>query len=158
MTELKISFEDGLVRQGLEDLAGEFPKIGRRRIYDMVNRITRTMEAYPPERAGQSRIGYHLKLGRVFIATGYRRTGKLGRSWKVDRNDDGYSIRNTAERNGHPYPRFVVGDAYGTGQAWMHRGRWLVFRDVVDKEVEKLPKEVADEVVMVARRKGFQAS
>jgi hypothetical protein len=37
----------------------------------------------------------------------------------------------------------------------MHKGRWEVYRDVVDEEIEKLPDAVEQEIRMVARRKGL---
>ena len=137
MVTLSIKFDGELVRQGLENLQAEIPQIGRRHIYDMVNRITREMEGYPPERPGQR----------------YERTGRLGFGWKVEKLDNGYRVYNDTL-----YTKYVVGSAYGTNQAWMHVGRWQKYRDVVDREVAKLPDEIADEVVMVARRDGFEAS
>lgn len=138
--KLTVTVDGTLVRQGLQNLAKEVPEIGRRKIYDMVNRITRNMEGYPAERPNQT----------------YVRTGRFGRSWKVSSLENGYQISNTAESRGRAYPKYVVGDAYGTGQAWMHRGRWQVFRDVVDQEVAKMPQEIANAVQMVARRAGFE--
>lgn len=134
--QITIESNVGLVRQGLQDLQAEIPKIGRRRIYDAMNRITREMEGYPRERPRQK----------------YVRTGNLGASWKVKRTESGYVIENDARRRGRRYTRYVVGDAYGTGQAWMHAGRWPLFRDVVDNEIAKMPQEVADEIDLVARR------
>ena len=135
--QLTITSNVGLVRQGLQDLGAEIPKIGRRKVFDAMNRITREMEGYPPERPGQT----------------YVRTGRLGFSWDVKRLDDGYVITNNARsRYGQYYAQYVVGNAYGTGQAWMHVGRWQVFRDVVDAEMAKLPQAVADAIEMVARR------
>ena len=134
--QLSITSNVGLVRQGLQDLSAGIPKIGRRRIFDAMNRITREMEGYPAERPNQT----------------YHRTGNLGASWDVRRLDDGYQIVNTARARGRAYAHYVVGNAYGTGQAWMHQGRWPVFRGVVDAEIEKMPREIADEIDMVARR------
>jgi hypothetical protein len=135
--QLSITFDGKLVRQGLQDLSKEIPEIGRRKIYDAMNRITRNMEGYPPERPRQT----------------YVRTGRLGRRWNVKRLDEGYTVSNST-----PYTKFVVGSAYGTDQAWMHVGRWQLFRDVVDMEVDKLPQEISDAVIMVARRKGFETT
>lgn len=145
---LEIGVNGEVVRQGLEDLQAEIPKIGRRRLRTVMNRIVRIMQAYPPERPGQT----------------YQRTGTFFRSWKIEEITDkkygGYNIENTARsrnRKRTRYGIYVVGSAYGTRQAWMHRGRWLVFRDVVDEEVKKLPQPIAEDIVMVARRKGFEA-
>jgi hypothetical protein len=142
---MRLSFQvknANLVRQGLEDLAAETPKIGRRKIYDAMNRITREMEGYPSERPGQR----------------YRRTGRLGFSWRVDKTDNGYIIGNNARdpKTGRRYARYVVGDAYGLAQAWMHRGRWPLFRNVAEEEIDKLPPEIAEAMGFVARRKGLE--
>jgi hypothetical protein len=157
---VRMSPESELVRQGLENLGAELPKIGRRRIYTMMNRIRRRLAVYPSEPSGQSVTSSHAVLGRVFSrAKGrYQRTGRYGRSWKVERLDDGYGLSNRAAFRGHEYAQYVGGDAYGQGQAWMHKGRWPLMRDVVDDELAKLPPEVEEEIVTVARRNGLEAS
>lgn len=155
---ITISFDSALVRRGLQDLQAEVPLIGRRKIYDAMNRITRRMEEYPPEPEGTSRTEYHPVLGRIIVTNRHRyeRTGRLGRSWQVESLDNGYSISNRASNKyGTEYAPYVVGDAYGTSQAWMHVGRWQLFRDVADDEISTWPDEVADEVNMVARRAGL---
>jgi hypothetical protein len=141
--QLTITSNAEIVRQGLQDLSGEPIKIGRRKIFEAMNRITREMEAYPPERPGQK----------------YERTGRLGFAWKVKSLGDGYTISNDVRslKTGKTYAKYVVGSARGSDQAWMHKGRWLLLRDVVEKEVEKLPPEIAKEIVMVARSKGLKA-
>lgn len=154
--QLSISLGRGeLVRQGLQDLNAEIPKIGRRGIRTVMERIKRRMQVYPPERPGQSRTGSHPVLGTTYIAVRYRRTGRLGRSWVIERNGNtGYILKNDARspRYGRRYTKYVVGDAYGQSQAWMHKGRWQVTRDVVEEEVAKLPAPIEQEITMVARR------
>jgi hypothetical protein len=120
-----------IVRQGLQNLASEIPQVGRRQIYDNMNLITRDMEAYPEERPGQK----------------YIRTGRLGFSWYIKNVDQGYMVYNPT-----PYGKYVVGNAYGQGQAWMHEGRWQLFRDVVEHNVSKLAQEIRDAIMLVARR------
>ena len=137
---LSIRVEGELVRKGLQDLAAEFPKIGRQQFRFASERVVRRMQAYPSQRPGQK----------------YRRTGRMFYSWRIEGLEDRYTIENTARFRGRAYPKFVVGDAYGTGQAWMHRGRWLLFRDVVEEELDKLPPEIQDKILMVARREGFE--
>lgn len=135
--QLSITSNVGLVAQGMQDLSSQPIKIGRRKIFDAMNRITRTMEGYPPERPGQT----------------YVRTGNLGFSWDVKRLDSGYQITNDAKNKyGDYYAQYVVGNAYGLNQAWMHEGRWQLFRDVVEAEIANLPQAIADEIDMVARR------
>ena len=153
---LSITVDGELVRKGLQDLEAEIPKIGRQQIRTVVNRIVRRMQVYPPEPAHRTRVSQHATLGTIFTKTG--RTGRLFRSWAVlEIKGKGYAVENRAAKRGKEYARYVVGDAYGTGQAWMHKGRWMIYRDVVDEEVEKLPKPIAEQIVMVARRKGFEA-
>jgi hypothetical protein len=130
-----------LVRSGLQDLYAEHPKIGRRQIRTVLNRVARRMQEYPPERPGQR----------------YVRTGEFFYSWNIRQAEsDRYVIESNAQTpNGRRYSQYVVGDAYGLSQAWMHKGRWPLFRDVVEEEIDRLPDEVADQVILVARRKGL---
>jgi hypothetical protein len=155
--QISINVRGELVRQGAQNLSAEIPQIGRRQIRTRLERIKRRMQAYPRERAGQSVVDSHPVLGRTYTAAKrrYRRSGRLGRSWTIRNDGDkGYTLRNDARapRSGTRYSRFVVGDAYGTGQAWMHKGRWQVMRDVVDEEIATLPPAVEREIEMVARR------
>lgn len=138
---ISVTVNGELVRKGLQNLSAEIPQIGRQQIRVVMDRIKRRMEEYPAERPGQR----------------YKRTGKLFYSWGIDPIENaGYMIKNTARgKNGKMYGHYVVGDAYGTGQAWMHAGRWKLLRDVVDEEVERLPDEIEERIVMVARREGL---
>jgi hypothetical protein len=40
----------------------------------------------------------------------------------------------------------------------MHKGRWPRFRDVSEEELEALPKEVLDGIMIVARREEFEVT
>jgi hypothetical protein len=129
-----------IVRQGLQDTQALPPKLGRLFFFRTMQKIVRIMRPYPAERPGQT----------------YRRTGRLRRGWKIVRlGNTGYKIENRARFKGQSYLRWVVGDAYGNRQAWMHVGRWKVFRDVVDDEFEKIPPDIATEIHRVARRNGW---
>lgn len=154
--KLSIKVDGAMVRQGIENVAAAIPQIGRQRIRTVMNRIVRRMQEYPPEPTGQSRAESHPVLGTIYRrAKGrYKRTGKLFASWKIEEIANGYAIENTAAHKGRRYGQYVVGDAYGTSQAWMHKGRWQLFRDVTDEEISKLPPAIEDEIVMVARRNG----
>jgi hypothetical protein len=148
-----------LVQKRFEDLTAETPKIGRQQIRTVMDRIKRRMQAYPPEPEGQSVAESHPVLGTIYRhARGrYQRTGLLGASWAIEDTADrnGYKITNNAARRGKAYAKYVVGNAYGLRQAWMHKGRWQLLRDVVDTETQKLPAEVLDSISIVARRTGF---
>jgi len=140
MTQLSIQINNAdIVRRGMQDLSAEIPKVGRLQIYRTSQEIVRQMKIYPAERIGQL----------------YRRTGRLGGGWMIVSNTNGYTIRNDT-----PYTKYVVGNAYGLEQAWMHIStdqgkRWNVFRDVQEDEIKKLPPEIENEITMVARRLGL---
>jgi hypothetical protein len=136
MTQISITTNAPLVRQGLENLAAEIPQVGRRRIYNTSNRVLVRMRKYPKERIGQR----------------YRRTGRLGAGWKLKKLDTGYTVINDTK-----YTKYVVGNAYGLQQAWMHVStdqgkRWQLLRDEVEAEIKTLPQDIEDEIKLVARR------
>jgi hypothetical protein len=135
VTQLSIEVKNAdIVRKGLQDLGAEIPKIGRLQIYQTEQAIVRRMKAYPPPPP----------------ASTYMRTGTLGAGWTITPTTNGYMIRNDT-----PYTKWVVGNAYGLEQAWMHVGRWQLLRDVQDEEVAKLPPEIEKEISAVARRLGL---
>jgi hypothetical protein len=119
-----------LVRMGLQSLGDEVPKIARKTIYDTQLAIVRRMKQYPN------------RISR------YKRTYRFRAGWSIESYDLGYRIHNRT-----PYSRYVVGNAYGQGQAWMHVGVWTPFRDVVDEEVAKLPEAIRKELSLVTRRR-----
>jgi hypothetical protein len=135
MTQLSMTVVGAeLVRRGLQDLSAEIPKIGRLQIYQTAQAIVRRMKVYPPPPTYST----------------YVRTGRLGAGWMITPNTNGYTTRNDT-----PYTKYVVGNAYGLEQAWMHQGRWNLLRDVQDEEVAKLPKAIEEEITVVARRVGL---
>ncbi len=139
MTQITFKVGPGakIVRKGLQDLAAEVPKIGRQQVRNTLERIKRVMGIYPPERPGQD----------------YVRTFKLRRGWKIESaGPSGYKISNRARFRGRSYVKYVVGTAAGTMQAWMHKGRWPLFRNVVDAEGAKLPFEIARHITIKARK------
>ena len=140
MTQLTLSVTGAdVVRQGLQNLGAEIPRIGRLQIYRTSQAIVRRMKEYwtmnvPPE------------------LPSYQRTGTLAGGWMITPNTNGYTTSNAT-----PYTKYVHGNAYGLEQAWMHArpGRHQLLRDVTEEEVTKLPDEIANEISMVARRVGL---
>jgi hypothetical protein len=131
-----------VVRMGLQDLSAEIPKVGRRQIRVVLNRIVSRMRANePPEPSSYKG----------------RRTGLLNASWGINEAPDGtgYILSNDATKRGNTYPRYVVGNGEGVGQAWMHRGRWPLLRNVVDEELTMLTQEVLENLSVTERRLGF---
>jgi hypothetical protein len=161
MSQLTIKVRGEIVRQGLQDLSAELPKVGRRGIRAMLNRVVRKMQEYPPEPAHRTRSSSHSVLGLIYTKTG--RTGRYFRSWKIEQVTNGYKLSNTAENKGHAYAIHVGGDAYGQNQREWSGGKygtpgsmkaygWKLTRDVVDEEVSSLPNVIEKEIMMVARR------
>lgn len=134
MIQITISSKDAKrVAKGLKAIGPGSYKETLNRINVASVKIVGIMKTYPPKRPGQR----------------YVRTYKFRNSWGITDTGTGSKIKNTVS-----YGKYVVGGAYGTGQAWMHVGRWKVFRDVVDNEFSKLPKQVQGDIGMVARRDG----
>lgn len=132
-----------IVRSGLEQLRRRIPAISRKRIYDALMRAKAKVTAYPAQRPGQT----------------YRRTGRYRRGWKVqelvgttDSGYGGYTLKGEAiSPGGRNYTVYVGGDEEGKGQAWMHKGRWIVARGAVLQEAEGLPRSIQDSIGVVAR-------
>jgi len=117
-----------MVARGLANIRAEIPKISERTMKKIADGIVKEMRNYPPERSGQT----------------YRRTYKLRDAWKITKLVSGYTVTNNVK-----YGRYVVGTPTGAigggGQAWMHVGRWLLFRDVAEQKVsEALPNTVEE--------------
>jgi hypothetical protein len=161
---LSVTLRNGeLVKKDLEDLAfAEGPRVSAGRLRGRLEsarvKLIRYPEAfqgpYPWKTRKQQRyVMMMIRLGKIVLP--YRRTGKYGQSWKVEKSKTKHEGYMLISRLNHA--KWVSGSAYGTDQARIHRGRWPLLRDVVEEAVSMLPKEIADDIVMVARRKGYQA-
>lgn len=89
-------------------------------------------EPYPPMRPNQK----------------YVRTGQLANRWATKkRGPSRWAIVNNATgKRGQQYPTYVVGDATGGGQAWMHRGRWWKARVKIEDRMPMLKQELLDHI------------
>ncbi|MGH9158201.1 MAG: hypothetical protein ACRD1K_20725 [Acidimicrobiales bacterium] len=131
MTQLTFRVDQGakVVRQSLEHLRGDIPKIGRQSVYETMQRIVRIMKPYPPPPPGST----------------YRRTMRLKGSWRIQAaGATGYTVKNIAARRGRRYSVYVIGDASGKRQAGIHAGRWKLLRFVAENEVRKMPKAIIE--------------
>lgn len=153
MTKLSIKVRGELVRMGLQDLSVELPRVGRRQIRTMLNRVQKRLSV--PGKPPTYPIKWDsAKQRKAFFATdGFgrgiptKRTGEYAAGWKIEPITNGYALTNETE-----YSKFVGGDAFGVVHSGIHKDRWQVYRDVVDEEVQTLPDEIEREIVMVARR------
>jgi len=124
-----------LVSRGLDNLHAKIPKIGKYRLKEAAETIVRKMQKYPSQRPNQT----------------YIRTYLFRNSWKVQALPTGYTVTNSAQKDGVYYGGYVVGDIYGAGQAWMHVGRWQLLNTVVMDVVDRLPKAVMEDLQTEAR-------
>jgi hypothetical protein len=157
MTQLSIQVHGELVRKGLQNLADEVPKIGRLQIYQTSLRI-RTGMRQPGAKPTHPINWASVKQLKAFYASEgfgggipHRRTDEYVNGWVIEPiGDQGYMLVNKTAG-----AQYIGGNAYGQMQSPIHRGRWPVFRDVADREVEKLPQEINEQIKMVARREGL---
>lgn len=112
-----------LIQDPVRDIATAAAKNGLRLLGYAGAQIVKRMQDYPPERPGQK----------------YKRTFRFKRSWNLAFVSDGLLIENLT-----PYAGRVVGDEFGKNQAWMHVGRWSLFRSVVEQEIASLPESLSD--------------
>lgn len=97
--------------------------------------VIKTMQKYPKKLPKQK----------------YVRTFTLKNSWKKSKSAaatrKGFVITNDATLKGRKYARYVVGDAKGNWQNQKyHKGRWKLFKDVLEKAVLKLKKRINEKI------------
>jgi hypothetical protein len=163
---LQISVRNGeLVRKDLEDLSDkDAPKVSAGRIFGRLEGARKRVTRYPPKFQGpypwvsdKQRRYVMMMIRRGVIKVPYERTFKYRDAWRIIKTERGYALVGRAAQKGREYTKYVSGSAYGTNQARIHQGRWTPLRDAVEEAVSRLPKEIADDIVMVARRRGYEA-
>lgn len=133
--QLKFTFKAKPVISGLKKIIDRIFKIPKFDLESWMEKVVDVLKVYPPPRPRQK----------------YKRTYRLRRGWKVRQvNEFAYMIRNTV-----PYTKYVQGGANGEGQAWMHTGRWKLFRDIVDDEYSGLPRKIRESLNYVTRSAGL---
>lgn len=128
-----------MVSKGLANIRAEIPRISELTMKKIADGIVKEMRNYPPKRPRQR----------------YVRTYKLRDAWQVKKLATGYTVKN-----GTKYANYVIGTPQGRigngGQAWMHVGRWLLFRDVAEHEVSKaLPNTVEEYIRIKVKQEGL---
>lgn len=120
------------VDNALRRLVANLPRVSKDVVYKWAQgtRAILKSTSYPPKRFKQR----------------YVRTGQLANRWRAARTPHGATIINQAAQRGRNYATYVVGDATGKGQAWMHKGRWWRARDVIDEELPELRRQLAEAV------------
>lgn len=146
-----------LVRQGLQDLDREIPRIGRKGIYDMMRRVRARLRT-PAPRPSYPITWDSERQRRAFFATDgfgrgipYHRTGRYEAGWDIVATPTGYMIQNTWSK-----ARYVGGDYSGQGQSLIHAGRHPLFQNVIEEEIQELPEGIEEAITYYGRSKyGF---
>jgi len=157
MTFVVVTTKEGvrLVRQGLQNLSEDIPKIGQNQIWKTLVKARATAKIYPNQVAGSN---WARQPSRIYI-----RTYRLKKSVKIKKIKDtkygiyGYSLSvdPVEVRKGYDkhYGRYVKGDPFsGWAQVPVHAGRWSILRDDVQNELNQLPKEILDELKPIAKK------
>jgi hypothetical protein len=132
---IQVEVDGKLVKQGLQNLSARIPKVGRLQLYKTARRILARVQY--PSVSSRKRAG--LKP--------YKRTHTLqqAKAHALQRTENGYLIKiDPKNPKGRSYGVFVLGDALGQRQAWMHVNRWPVLRVITDEELARLPAEVIE--------------
>lgn len=114
------------VRNQLRRAASDFKTVTDRVIGEWARGLRRLLKSYPypPMRPGQK----------------YVRTGLLANSWSAQRIKVGsWTVANSAG-----YATWVVGNAKGVGQAWMHKGRWWTAAAVFEENRRALVRALTE--------------
>lgn len=156
MPAIALSTNATIVAMSLQDLEAEFPKVGRLQIYRTMQRALKRMRT--PGRKPTGKINWDTpKQQRAFFANdGFgrgiptRRRGEYVKAWQIVKTETGYVLMNPLA-----HAKFIGGGPFGGSQSRIHQDRWELFRVVVKEEFDKLPEEVAEQLRLVAKTKGF---
>jgi hypothetical protein len=154
---LEVAFDAEVVRQGLQDLAADIPKIGRLGIYRTAQRIIKRMKQ--PGAAIGYPVNWDSDRQRIafFASDGFGsgvpagRSGTYQESWHATQLDNGYSIENDS-----PEALYIGGDELGQGQSSIHQGRWPLLFNVMEQEIGYLDDDVQTELRIVAADDGIE--
>ena len=133
MTQLSLTITGAdNVRVGLQKLGPRLTGVTKRTIERLVKNVKKAYTPGPVQ-------GYTVALrdGQRYVRTGTLASGMTYRP----ASGYGFTFVSQAE-----YSPLVIGVADGSGQAWMHAGRWPLLLDVMTEKAEMITKEMEQEV------------
>lgn len=155
MTRLSISVYGELVRQGLQDLDAEIPQIGALQIYRRLLHA-RTRLRQPGRKPAHPLQWVNPKQRKAFFASDgfgggipHVRRGSE-KAWQLTKIENGWMLINSTSG-----AKWIWGDAYGQDQSKLLVDSWPLSRNIVEDEIGNLPEAIADQIMIVSRRKGF---
>lgn len=149
-----------LVSKQLEGFTEDAENVSRGRIRGRMISAQKRVTTYPARYAGTPKhrwasakqrryVMWAIKQGIIKVP--YQRTGGYMRSWRIDRQEEGYTLTST-----YPAARHIAGTARDPDRQYhLHKTRWTPLRTAVEEAVAALPKEIRERVTMVARKRGF---
>jgi len=129
------------VQLGLNKLGAMIPEITDDEIQAGLEQAEKEASGGYP---GGSYSGYVVP---TLLRQGYVRTGRFGQSSYWIREGRSYRIGSS-----HEAAKYIVGDGRGEGQASIHRGRWPVAYQVMQKWVETMVENLRNRI-----RRGAEA-
>jgi len=155
---LKIIPPARLVQKRFERLRRKIPLISRQRIYDTAVAIRKVMKE-PGQKPTYPIKWDSVKQRKAFFASdGFgrgiptKRSGEYQKGWQVIKAENGYDVGNPLAHS-----KYIGGTARSANrQSNIHRGRWNLFRDAIDRFIGKLPKKVKESLQQIARQEGFR--
>jgi len=135
---IRVEVDAELTRQGLQDLAADYPKIGRLTLYRTAQGIYRKHGVY----------------AKQMLKQGYKRTGTLRKARRIVKTDQGYIvILDPVSKRGKPYLVYVRGaPTNAEPQARIHRRRWTPTVTILNEELAKLPPLIKEHVLNSLRK------
>jgi hypothetical protein len=98
------------------------------------------------------------KQRRAFFATDgfgggipHVRKGFYVSQWQATTIRGGYQVANKWNRAG-----YIAGDIKGERQSRIHKGRWPVFRRIVDAALKLIPKRIVSDLKVMVKKIGFR--
>lgn len=144
------------VENALKDVGVQIVPLTRKRIYTRLLGIRNKMAASAP-RPGHPIHWDSIRQMRAFYASnGFGhgiptiRTRQHEHAWRVVKAGDGYAIENPLDT-----AIYLYGDADGRGQSAIHQGRWPLFVDKIEDEINAIPREAERDIEAYADKKGL---
>lgn len=145
MAKLTVTIRDAEVRTRLSRAVMAVQNLPAKVVRAEMDAARDELRAYPPELPNQR----YQRTGRRYEATVIEAQSGNNASAKA------YALvsdpRYPGGRNANPY---VVGDAYGRGQAAVHVGRWKLLRTVVESAMSRIVERGAEYFRAVLERNG----
>lgn len=139
----KVDPDAKLVQQRFQNLRADIPRIGKDVIYAAAEKAQKELNkpAKQPKAPGlwdseKQRLAY-FRSGGFGKGIPYTPTGKSARSWKISLLKAGARLYSTFKA-----AMYLWGDSDGENQSIIHDYRRPLFKTVITKQVEKLPKTI----------------